>query len=90
MPRISPWITNTHTQHAPHARAHTRGVKGTYVSRSGDGEALYVTHHFTQPELTALLAAAGFDVVQFLVEKETSSRRKGMAAYFYYIVARKL
>lgn len=70
-------------------RVHVVGLAGTYISRNSEGEALYVTHHFTQEELSAMLSDAGFDVVQFLVEKETSSRRKGMAAYFYYVVARK-
>jgi hypothetical protein len=48
-----------------------------------------VTHHFTEGELRDLLDAAGLVVEVFVTEKEASSRRPGMAAFFYYVVARK-
>lgn len=65
------------------------GEYRTYYSRGATGRVLYVTHHFTQPELRALLDAAGFEVLEFVVSKEASSRRPGMAAFFYYVIAAK-
>jgi len=65
------------------------GEHGTYFSRGGDGKILYSTHHFTEPELRALLEAAGFEVLRIAVKKEASSRRPDEAARFLYAVARK-
>jgi len=65
------------------------GEHGTYFSRDSDGEILYSTHHFTEPELRALLEAAGFEVLSVAVKEEASSRRPDEAARFLYAVARK-
>lgn len=61
----------------------------TYFSRDDEGKVLYQTHHFTAPELDALLQGAGFDVVRMASRTEASSRRPNEAANFLYVVARK-
>ena len=64
------------------------GEHGTYFSRGSAGNILYATHHFTEPELRALLDASGFQVSKITVKKEASSRRPEEAARFLYAVAR--
>ena len=65
------------------------GEHGTYFSRDSDGEILYSTHHFTEPELRALPEGAGFEVLRLAVKEEASSRRPDEVARFLYVVARK-
>ncbi len=65
------------------------GEHGTYFSRDSAGNILYATHHFTEPELRALLEASGLEVSRLTVKKEASSRRSDEAARFLYAVARK-
>ena len=60
----------------------------TYLSRNDHGEVLYSTHHFTEEELRDLIAAAGFDDIAMVTERETSSRRPGEAAFFLYATCR--
>ena len=69
--------------------AEATGERGSYYSRDANGEVLYTTHHFTREELVLLLDGTGFEDVQIVKEKETSSRRPNEAAYFYYAVCRK-
>ena len=65
------------------------GENRTYYSRDATGKVLYMTHHFDQEELQALLEECDLNVKEIHVEKESSSRRPNEAAYFYYIVATK-
>jgi SAM-dependent methyltransferase len=62
----------------------------SYFSRNEQGEILYTTHHFTEPELRELLQEAGL-LVEIHIEqhKETSSRRPNEAAYFFYATAKR-
>jgi SAM-dependent methyltransferase len=65
------------------------GEKYTYFSRDPEtGHRLYLTHHFTQGELEALLKE-DFEIEIIRKEKETSSRRPREAAYFFYVIARR-
>ncbi len=64
------------------------GERHTYFSRNERGEILYATHHFTVDELEGLLAAAGFDEISVVTERETSSRRPDEAAFFHYATCR--
>lgn len=61
----------------------------SYFSRDSDGNILYVTHHFTGPELGALLGGAGFELTRLSSKTESSSRRPDEAAHFLYAVCRK-
>ena len=61
----------------------------SYFSRDSDGNILYMTHHFTGPELTALLEGAGFELTRLSSKTESSSRRPDEAAHFLYAVCRK-
>jgi len=65
------------------------GESYTYCSRDERGEILYATHHFTADELVALLDAAGFDRIDVITERETSSRRPNEAAFFHYATCRR-
>jgi SAM-dependent methyltransferase len=64
------------------------GERYTYLSRDARGEVLYMTHHFSQRELHDLLKAAGFDSINVITERETSSRRPDEAAFFLYATCR--
>jgi SAM-dependent methyltransferase len=64
------------------------GERHTYLSRDARGEVLYTTHHFTDEELHDLLEAAGFDQINVITERETSSRRPDEAAFFLYATCR--
>ncbi len=66
------------------------GERYTYYSRDSDGCALYETHHFTGPELSALIETAGFELMQLVSKTESSSRRKDQKANFLYATARKI
>jgi SAM-dependent methyltransferase len=68
---------------------HLTGEQHSYLSRNDRGEVLYMTHHFTEDELTSLLEAAGFDEIAVTTERETSSRRPDEAAFFHYVTCRK-
>ncbi len=61
----------------------------SYFSRDNDGNILYMTHHFTGPELGALLDGAGFELTRLSSKTESSSRRPDEAAHFLYAVCRK-
>ncbi len=61
----------------------------SYFSRDADGNILYMTHHFTGIELSALLDEAGFDLVRLSSKTESSSRRPDEAAHFLYAVCRR-
>jgi SAM-dependent methyltransferase len=64
------------------------GERHSYFSRDERGGILYMTHHFTVEELTALLEDAGFGRIEITVERETSSRRPDEAAHFLYATCR--
>ena len=64
------------------------GEDGTYFSRDGNGNVLYLTHHFTEDELTSLLDSCGFATVQMTRRREHSSRRPAAAAWFLYAICR--
>jgi SAM-dependent methyltransferase len=68
---------------------HLTGEQHSYLSRNDRDEVLYMTHHFTEDELTSLLEAAGFDEIAVTTERETSSRRPDEAAFFHYVTCRK-
>jgi len=61
----------------------------SYFSRDSDGNILYMTHHFTGPELSALLGTTGFELTRLSSKTESSSRRPDEAAHFLYAVCRK-
>jgi SAM-dependent methyltransferase len=61
----------------------------SYFSRDADGNILYMTHHFTGVELSAILDEAGFEMVRLSSKTESSSRRPGEAAHFLYAVCRR-
>ncbi len=61
----------------------------SYFSRDSDGNILYMTHHFTGPELGALLDKTGFELTRLSSKTESSSRRPDEAAHFLYAVCRK-
>ena len=63
------------------------GERYSYFSRDASGNILYRTHHFTAPELAALLETAGFSVLRLESTTETSSRRADQAAHFLYAIA---
>ena len=48
-----------------------------------------MTHHFTGPELGALLDRAGFELTRLSSKTESSNRRPDEAAHFLYAVCRK-
>ena len=64
------------------------GERYTYFSRDEQGNVLYRTHHFEEQELTRLLEEAGFEVLEIRKKRETSSRRPGEAAFFFYASCR--
>lgn len=64
------------------------GERHSYFSRDAAGEILYMTHHFTPEECTALLAEAGFDRIAVETVREASSRRPDEAAFFLYATCR--
>lgn len=68
--------------------ARLTGEPHSYFSRDERGRILYMTHHFTVDELTALLESAGFGQITVTSERETSSRRPDEAAYFLYATCR--
>ena len=68
---------------------HLTGEQHSYLSRNDRGEVLYMTHHFTEDELTSLLEAAGFEEIAVTTDRETSSRRPDEAAFFHYVTCRK-
>jgi SAM-dependent methyltransferase len=61
----------------------------SYYSRDADGNILYMTHHFTGIELSALLDEVGFELVRLSSKTESSSRRPDEAAHFLYAVCRR-
>jgi SAM-dependent methyltransferase len=61
----------------------------SYFSRNEQGEILYTTHHFSEPELKELLQEAGLVDIHIEQHKEASSRRPNGAAYFFYATARR-
>jgi SAM-dependent methyltransferase len=63
------------------------GEPFTYYSRDADGRVLYATHHFSEPELAAALAAAGFTQIAIAPVVEASSRRPEERAIFLYATA---
>lgn len=65
------------------------GERYTYFSRDADGNILYTTHHFTGPELSALIEGAGFELTRLASTTESSSRRPDEAAHFLYAVGRR-
>lgn len=65
------------------------GEPGSYFSRSANGEILYMTHHFTDTELSAMLDRAGFAEIHIETEREASSRRPEEAALFHYVTCRR-
>ena len=65
------------------------GTFGSYESRDASGKVLYRTHHFSEAEIRALLAAAGFIEVAIETVIEASSRRPDQRARFYYANARR-
>lgn len=64
------------------------GELGTYISRDSDGRSLYLTHHFDEEEVRALLAESGFSDICVEARVESSSRRPDQAARFLYATAR--
>jgi hypothetical protein len=71
--------------------AEKSGEQNTYFSKDADGNILYTTHHFEELELTNLISSTGsFEVISFVVEKETSSRRPDQAARFFYVMAKRI
>ncbi len=67
---------------------HLTGERHSYLSRDEQGEALYMTHHFTAEELVEQLERAGFHQINVTTEKEASSRRPDEAGYFHYATCR--
>ena len=65
------------------------GERYTYFSRDADGNILYTTHHFTGPELSALILGAGLELTRLSSKTESSSRRPDEAAHFLYALCRK-
>ena len=65
------------------------GERYTYYSRDADGNILYTTHHFTGPELSALIEGVGFELTRLSSKTESSSRRPDEAAHFLYAVCRR-
>lgn len=65
------------------------GERYTYFSRDACGNILYTTHHFTGPELSALVEGAGFELTRLSSTTETSSRRPDEAAHFLYARSRR-
>ncbi len=61
----------------------------SYFSRDDDGNILYMTHHFTGPELGALFDGTGFELTRLSSKTESSSRRPDEAAHFLDAVGRK-
>jgi len=61
----------------------------SYFSRDSEGNILYLTHHFTGTELTALLSGTGFELTRLSSKTESSSRRPDEAAHFLYAVCRR-
>jgi SAM-dependent methyltransferase len=61
----------------------------SYFSRNEQGEILYTTHHFSEPELKELLQEAGLVEIHIEQHKEASSRRPNEAAYFFYATAKR-
>lgn len=64
------------------------GERYSYLSRDATGTVLYMTHHFTAEECTALLAEAGFDRITVETAREASSRRPDEAAIFLHATCR--
>jgi len=62
---------------------------GTYLSRDAQGEVLYRTHHFTEPEARELLESSGYLGVAIEEAIEASSRRPDQRARFYYATCRR-
>lgn len=63
------------------------GEPYTYLSRDASGAVLYTTHHFSEPELRAMLETAGFQDIALERRRESSSRRPEAAAWFFYVSA---
>jgi SAM-dependent methyltransferase len=63
----------------------------SYFSRNEQGEILYTTHHFSEPELKELLLqeAGLVEMIHIEQHKEASSRRPNEAAYFLYATAKR-
>lgn len=66
------------------------GEHGSYFSRDATGRVLYRTHHFSKPEIEALLRARGFDTIDVTEQLEASSRRPEQRARFYYVTCRRV
>jgi 2-polyprenyl-3-methyl-5-hydroxy-6-metoxy-1,4-benzoquinol methylase len=62
---------------------------GTYLSRDSQGEVLYRTHHFSEPEARELLVSSGYVGVAVEEAIEASSRRPDQRARFYYVTCRR-
>jgi hypothetical protein len=60
-----------------------------YFSHNADGRVLYATHHFTSDELKLLLEWQGFSRINVTTEREESSKRPDVAAYFLFANCRK-
>lgn len=65
------------------------GEPYSYYSRDEKGTILYMTHHFKETELLAMLARAGFVEVNIETKREASSRRPDEAAFFHYVTCRR-
>lgn len=65
------------------------GEAFTYFSRDEAGRVLYATHHFSEAELRATIAAAGFVDIAVEPMLEASSRRPDERAIFLYATATK-
>jgi len=82
---LNPEYAATYARDAP-----LTGEHGTYLSRDSAGRVLYRTHHFSRPEIEALLRACSFEPSLLEERIEASSRRPEQRARFYYLVARPL
>ncbi len=65
------------------------GERHSYLSRDAEGNVLYQTHHFTEPELRRLLQRRGFNDITIATQEEHSSRRPDEAANFHHVTARR-
>lgn len=65
------------------------GEAYSYLSRDPEGKILYMTHHFKDDELAAMLERAGFGEINIETEREASSRRPDEAAFFHYVTCRR-
>lgn len=80
---INPGYRRTYEEDFPRT-----GERHTYFSRDAAGNVLYRTHHFEEDELRQLVESAGFEAVEIQKKRETSSRRPGEEAYFFYVSCR--